>query len=308
MKYLKLFLIITTCCISINSISQKADTVFAETNNSKAAVNKKLLYLTTGMTVSYVAGMTGLYQLWYKDFEHSSFHFTNDNKAWQQMDKLGHSYSTYTLSQLGYNSFRWAGVDENRSVLFGSLTGFVLISSIEFYDGFSKQWGASPGDLIANTAGTLIFASQQFFWKEQKIKMKWSAHYTDFAKHNPKLLGDNFTQRLLKDYNCQTYWLSFNVCSFGLQETMFPKWINIAVGHSANGMTGGQTNVVSEYGYIPNSERYRQWYISPDIDFSKIETNSKFLKSLFVALNVVKMPLPAVCFDKKGVKFHPIYF
>jgi hypothetical protein len=58
----------------------------------------------------------------------------------------------------------------------------------------------------------------------------------------PNVLGENFLQQTLKDYNGQTYWLSINVASFLSDDTRFPKWLNVAVGYGADGLIGGTEN------------------------------------------------------------------
>ena len=54
---------------------------------------------------------------------------------------------------------------------------------------------------------------------------------------------------------------------------------------------------------------YRQFYLSFDIDLTKIETKSHFLKSLFSVFNTLKIPAPTLQYDDfNGVKAHFIYF
>ena len=49
--------------------------------------------------------------------------------------------------------------------------------------------------------------------------------------------------------------------------------------------------------------------LKTDIDFSKIHTNKKWLKSVFNAINLIKVPFPAIEFNRiQGVRFRPIYF
>ncbi len=121
--------------------------------------------------------------------------------------------------------------------------------------------------------------------------------------------------RLLSDYNAQTYWLSINPHSFMEEGAKFPKWLNIAVGHSADGLLGGRVNywcpeeydnfrpedcpqnLRIDYSHIP---RERQWYLSFDIDISKIETNSPLLRTLLDAVSIVKIPAPALELDGDG--------
>ena len=139
--------------------------------------------------------------------------------------------------------------------------------------------------------------------------MKFSYHNTDFPKYR-HTLGTNLQERMLKDYNGQTYWLSANIKSFLRKESRFPKWINIAVGYGADGMLGGSYNPpINEEGEIlPKFERTRQFYIAPDIDLTKIKTKSKLLNTIFNAFGFIKFPLPALEINKSKIKFQPLYF
>ena len=49
-------------------------------------------------TAIYTLSMYGAYHLWYKDIDKPYFHWHNDNAVWMQMDKVGHSFSTYHIS------------------------------------------------------------------------------------------------------------------------------------------------------------------------------------------------------------------
>jgi len=51
--------------------------------------------------------------------------------------------------------------------------------------------------------------------------------------------------------------------------------------------------------------RYRQFYLSPDIDLTKIPTNKKWVATLLEVLNIIKIPMPALEVNTLGeVKFH----
>lgn len=252
----------------------------------------------------YTVSIIGLYTLWYRDYPQSSFHFFNDNSEWLQMDKCGHVTASYYIGLVGYGALRWSGVPEKKAVWYGGLTGLAYLTTIEVMDGLSAQWGASPVDLAANTLGTALFISQQLAWHEQKFVMKYSFHSSPYAKYNPDQLGNTLPQRMLKDYNGQTYWISANISSLRLQQTRFPKWLNMAAGYGADGMTGGYSNQAD----APHTERIRQFYISPDIDLSRIPVKSKTLKLILNTIGFIKIPMPALEFNKNGVKFHPLYF
>jgi uncharacterized protein YfiM (DUF2279 family) len=261
--------------------------------------------------VAWVASLYFLNDLWYKNFPRSSFHFFNDNNEWLQLDKFGHASSAYMLSMAGYESFKWTGINDKKAVWFGGAVGFFYESVIEILDGFSAGWGFSPGDETANTLGTALFIGQQLFWQEQKIFFKRSYHNTGFAKYRPNLLGSNLLERINKDYNGLTFWFSGNISSFLRKDAKFPQWLNVAIGYGGEGLVGAKSNPnVSENGEtIPYYRRYRQFYISPDIDFSRIRTKSKLLKKVFFVLNIVKFPAPTLEFSKeKKIRFIPVYF
>jgi hypothetical protein len=295
-------------------MSGNGNVVFAQSTVTSGfqsdTLNRKRLALVIVTEASlYAASIPGLYTLWYKDYPQSGFHFFNDNKEWLQMDKCGHVTSSYYLGLVGYSTLRWSGVQEKKAIWYGGLTGLLYLTTVETMDGFSKQWGASTGDMAANTLGAALFISQQLSWHEQKFVMKWSFHGSPYAKYNPGQMGNSFTKQMLKDYNGQTYWLSANISSLGLQHTRFPKWLNIAAGYGAEGMTGANSNPSEVNGKpVPYSERYRQYYISPDIDLSRIPVKSKTLKLILNTIGFIKIPMPALEFNKDGVRFHTLYF
>ncbi|HNW75431.1 MAG TPA: DUF2279 domain-containing protein [Bacteroidales bacterium] len=271
---------------------------------------RRLAAVLATQGVIYAGSMTGLYFLWYADYPQSSFHFFNDNSEWFQMDKAGHVTSAYLINNLGYASYRWAGMERKKAIWYSALLSFAYMANIEILDAFSTEWGFSTGDFIANTSGCLIFTGQQLLWDEQRIRIKYSFHPTKYPDYRPGLLGENFVQQMLKDYNGQTYWLSGNVSSFLPQSFRFPKWINIAAGYGAEGMTGAFRNPDGA-GESPVADftRYRQFYLSMDVDLSRIPTKSKTLHTILSVVNVLKVPFPAIEFNTKGqVLFHPIYF
>ena len=110
-------------------------------------------------------------------------------------------------------------------------------------------------------------------------------------------------ENVLKDYNGQTYWLSVNLASFMNKETRFPKWLNVALGYGAEGMTGGESNPPSfdEKGNPIYFDRYRQFYLSIDVDLTRIKTKSKFLKTVCNAIGFIKIPAPSIELNKKGL-------
>lgn len=275
------------------------------------SVNKRRLRAVI-ITEAAIFGGTlyGLYNLWYKDYPQSSFHFYNDNSNWLQVDKVGHGITAYYVGKIGYEALKWANVSEKASILYGGTLGFVYLLTIETLDGFSAEWGASAGDLLSNAVGSGIFIGQQLLWEEQRITFKYSFHQTKYADYRPDLFGTSLSENMLKDYNGQTLWASANLKSFTKKHPALPSWLNVAIGYSGEGMTGAATNVTEYNGRpIPDYQRHRQYFLSLDADLTKIKTESGFLKNLFNVIGFIKIPFPALEYNTKGqVNFHWFYF
>ena len=251
--------------------------------------------------------LVGLNQLWYADYPRSNFHFINDNSQWLQMDKVGHVFSSYHLGRLGSEMLKWSGASKKKQLIYGAGLGFAFLTAVEVLDGYSSQWGASTGDIIANASGTALFVSQELLWSEQRIIPKFSFHTTSFANLRPEVLGSSLSEQILKDYNGQIYWLSMNLHSF-FKESEIPKWINLALGYGADGMIRGNVQYSAAFS-ASNPERFRQFYLSLDVDLTKIKTNSAFLKTVFSLVNTVKIPSPTIELrSHNALKYHFIYF
>ncbi len=255
----------------------------------------RLKTVVIGEAVAYSGAMVGLYSLWYKDQSSSSFHLFNDNEEWLQVDKIGHSMTSYYVGIMGYEALKWSGVSNEKSIWIGGSLGNIFLTSVEVFDGYSKGWGFSWGDVIANTAGSALFIGQQLAWNEQRVLLKYSFHQTQYAAQRPNLLGDNLIQNSLKDYNGQTYWMSVNIASFLSESTGFPNWLNFAIGYGADGMLGGFNN-----DKFVDVNRIRQYYISMDVDLTRIKTKSKFANTVLGAFGFIKFPFPALEFNQNG--------
>lgn len=296
-----LFLILS---IISNSFSQSKLDSFLTPSDSLNTSRRTTVYISEAA----IGGLTllALNQMWYADFERSKFHTFNDNNEWLQMDKMGHVFSSYQLGRIGANALNWSGASKKEQLLYGATLGFTFLTAVEVLDGFSKEWGFSWGDIMANGAGTGLYIGQELLWQEQRITLKYSFHQTTYAKLSPDKLGNGLLEELLKDYNGQTYWLSFNIHSF-LKNDHIPKWLNFAVGYGADGMFSTYNELVNNS--VINKTGKRQFYLSLDVDLSRIKTNSQVLRSIFDVLNVLKVPFPALEFtDKNDIKFHGIYF
>jgi len=241
--------------------------------------------------------LIGLNSLWYNKYQRSKFHTINDLNEWMQMDKVGHAFSSYQLARVGADVINWSGVSKKDQIIYGATYGFAFLTAIEIFDGFSEEWGFSWSDIAANTLGTGLYIGQELLWKEQRIQLKYSFHKSRYASLRPEKLGDSFIQQLFKDYNGQTYWLSANLDAF-FKDINFPKWLNLAIGYGASGMLTGENDAVNNM--FTNQDRYRQFYLSFDVNLNNISTKSNVLKTIFSVLNVIKIPLPTIEFNSKN--------
>ena len=315
------YLIRTPKVLYINGIYSPYKTLDINARNIYKTINspynkKRVTLVTIGNIAGYGGTLIALNAAWYSQYPKSNFHFFNDNAEWLQVDKVGHAYSAYLESVYTHELWRWAGLPRKKRIWIGGLSGMAYQSIIEVLDGFSAEYGFSWGDFAANAFGSGMFISQQLAWDEQKIKFKFSFHHIDYgdAVLNARadmLYGKHEYERFLKDYNAQTLWWSVDVKTL-LPKANIPSWIALAVGYGAQGMMGARSNIWKDKNgnVIDRSDikRYRQWYLSPDIDLSKIKTNKRAVRLLLNALNVFKFPMPSVEFSDGSIKGHWIHF
>ncbi len=279
---------------------------------------KKRQWLITGINVAgYGGSLIILNSAWYKGYARTSFHTFNDSKEWLQMDKIGHAWAAYNAGKVSAAMWRWAGLPSKKAAWIGVASSTAFLTGIEFLDGHSSKWGWSWSDIAANFAGAGVYVGQEALWSEQRIQYKFSFHTKNYVEpaldtRANGLFGKSWYERMLKDYNAQAYWLSANLRSF-LPQSNVPPWLNIAVGYGADGMFGGFENKwFDNLGNEINRsdiQRKRQFYLAPDIDFAKIKTNLKWLRTVFTFLNAFKFPAPALMIDSKGnVKAYVLYF
>jgi uncharacterized protein YfiM (DUF2279 family) len=297
------FIILAVLTIAPVRASGPADTI--QFNLLK---RKKLSYTLSASAISLTGMAILLNEAWYKNHDRSSFHFYDDSGEWLQMDKAGHFFTSYALSLAGIELMRNTGMDNTSAIWYGSLYGPIFLSVIEVLDGFSAGWGFSPADMAANFAGPALAVSQEVLTGHQHIRLKYSYRQSSLAQYRPEVLGRNLPERMLKDYNGQAYWISVNISGLTGSSFVMPGWLNFAVGYSAGGMLGAYADsYISDY--EPYMVRYRQFFLAPDIDLSRIHTSSKAVNYILKALNFIKIPSPALEYNSKdGLRMHLLFF
>lgn len=299
------------------------DTLFSRNENTlgsdstSSGKKGRIAWVAAANAGFYAGSLIALNAAWYKDYPRTSFHTFNDSREWLQVDKTGHAWTAYTTGKYLTEMWEWAGLPRKKAVWVGGLSGAAYLTVIEFLDGHSAEWGWSWSDMGANVFGSGLFMGQELLWNEQRIQFKFSFHHKTYSDpvldtRVASLFGKPWYERMLKDYNAQTYWFSANLHSF-FKNSDLPAWLNVAVGYGADGMFGGfenswkdkNGNVIDRHDIARN----RQFYLAPDIDFTKIRTNSKFLRTTFSLLNAFKCPAPALMVNSKGkIKAYALYF
>ena len=268
----------------------------------------RLATVVVGESVFYAGSMVFLQFIWYKDDARVPFTFYNDAAGYLQVDKFGHAYGAYMGSYLGYHALRWAGVPKKKALLYGGTLGFVLQAPIEIWDGLYEGWGFSWNDIGANAAGTSLFLLQEHYFDEQRVRLKFSFAASPYARQANGYLGSTWLGEVFGDYNGHTYWLSIGLNRI-IRSQKIPDWLCLSVGYGANGLFGEFQNLRFYRGSIPETQRYRQFLLSLDIDWTKIKTRRPFLKKVFNSMFMLKIPLPTIEFNTKGqIRGHGIYF
>jgi hypothetical protein len=275
-------------------------------------LHKGRIHLVGGITLGlYPISMYWLYTEWYKDYPQSDFHFFNDGDEWLQADKVGHAWTAYNVAKPLARSFHWAGVPQRKAAWYGAGISYLYLTTIEVFDGFSEQWGFSWPDMACNTLGAGAFIAQELAWGEQRFVLKYTFHQTGYAQYRENVLGQNVAENFLKDYNGWTYWLCMNPSRIIRSEKkFFPDWLGLAAGYGVDGLIGGKDNPTEVEGVpVPEFTRQRQFYLSLDFDLTRLKWKSRFFKSLFKVINILKLPAPTVEFNTKGsTKFYLFYF
>lgn len=277
---------------------------------------KRLTGVTVGALGGYAAIMTGVGFAWYGKEHLGGFRWFEDSKEWLQIDKTGHFFAPYFITNWTYHMLRWSGMKNTPAALAAGAFGFLSLSVIEIPDGMSKKYGASWSDIVFNFAGAAFSTAQFLLWKEQRILTKYSFHIVDYPRGELRdrandLYGSSFGERILKDYNGVTMWWSFNLHSFN--HNIKPAWLNVAFGYAAGNLYGGFENKWTDkngvYHDRSDLKRYRRFFISLDADYTKFKVRSKAAKVILGILNIVKLPMPAVEVNTLGqVVLHPMYF
>lgn len=299
--------------IGVFSFAQEADDSKESVHDvsffqRETRLNKgRLIGVSSSIGTVWTGSIIGLGTIWYENTEPKKFQVFDDSRNWLQMDKAGHVYAAYQINRLTSDLYRWSGVNHKTSAWIGLGVSVGYQTTFEILDGFSPDYGWSWSDITANILGSALYTTQELVWKKQRIIPKFSYHPTPFAGLRPEVLGSNFGESLLKDYNGQTYWLSFSPASF-FKNSKIPKWACLSFGYSAHEkIVGSEPSYVDAYTGITFNEQ-REFLFSLDIDFSQLDIKRPWLRTLVKQLNYLKIPFPALMIREGNLIARPFYF
>ncbi len=266
---------------------------------------QRFIGASTFVTGTWVGGTSALSKVWYADFKKSNFHTFDDARDWMQMDKIGHLYTGAKLAELHYSLYKWTGLSEKKSAYLGASLSLGYLTTLEILDGYNADWGFSWSDMAANVLGSGLFLSQEMLWQKQRFVLKFSSHLTEYAAYRPEVLGKSRVERLLKDYNGQTYWLTTSPKHF-TSKWPLPSWLCFSLGYSVDQKLVGSTNY-----FISNQSIFqakRQFLFSFDIDIDELPIKNKWVKRALSPLRYIKIPFPTLILSNSTIQGKWLYF
>lgn len=270
--------------------------------------NKKAdIFWYSGVSASYAVSMGLLYKTWFEPYHTGGFRFINDNRQWGGMDKIGHFTTAWWISDVIRTTAATTGMSERKATNLGLILPFAYMSTIEIFDGLSEGWGFSVGDMVANLSGLGFSYLQYRNPKLNEISIRYSYQNNAWPALRPEMLGASRAERMLKNYNGQTYWLSIPTQWIAKKA---PKWLCISAGYSIDGYIGGNDNLFESQGVMKNFshvQRNREFLLSFDVDLRKIPIRGKAWKIITHTIRWVKFPAPILGYHtSKGMYFSPL--
>jgi len=245
--------------------------------DSLGGIDPFRLTLVAGGTVgAFVWGHAMQNDLWWKG-TWVPFH-VNWEQDWRYAlgaDKLGHATFPFMASRAYGMAFRWCGMDTATSIWASSGVALAYQTYIEVRDGFSRDYGFSPGDMVANVFGAGLPVAQHYVPALRPFTLQlsfWPSQAFRQGSHNA----------IIDDYTSTTHWLSVSMADVLPQDwTWYPAWLNLAVGHTVENLDGrgGGNHVV---------------LLALDWNLQRIAGLPAWLRDVFHVLHTYHLPAPAV--------------
>lgn len=252
--------------------------------DKKIRVRRNLIIIGTTVA-SFSGSYVFLKNAWWKE-QKVAFHFDpgSDLKYASNLDKVAHFTSGVWISEFYTDAFEWSGIPRKKAAWYAAGIALIAHLSTELKDAYAPRWGFSVLDLTAGTLGGLYTVGKQrsSFLANTTLKATYwqrTTKYFDISGKEKKWFS-------VDDYLNQTYWFSyFPQDHLNPNSTKgLPAWLGISLGIGIepdrwNGFGGAK----------------HELYLSPDIHLEKLlKPKKQPWKSLVKALNITRLPLPAL--------------
>lgn len=250
------------------------------TASHKPSTRQKII--VGGLAIQQVVSFNVQYQWWWRGNSHE-FRFENDgfvNNYSLGVDKAGHFFTSYLYFHALNEVMRWGEFTPRTRLLTATILPFTWALSIEIGDGFSKDYGFSNTDLLANCFGLGYGFMQEKVPYLRNFKFKMSYYPTSYYIQN-HYRGWSLTS----DYRGHIYWLSFDVHNLlpKSAKRYWPPFLNIAAGYGIDKNTPQH-----------DTPRNRQFAIGFDWNLSPIRTKNKGVHATKELLNYFHYPAPGI--------------
>jgi hypothetical protein len=185
--------------------------------------------------IAAVYGLTTFFGLKNWDWGSSGFHFENEgwfgeDTKYGGMDKLGHAYTGYLLTEYFSQRVAHEVSDPNGAIITGAILGMGVQSYIEFFDGFSGGHGFSYEDFIADGLGvgfSILRNTVPEIGEKLDFRMEYiQSDYSDFAP--------------VTDYAGQKYVLALKLSGFEELEETPLRFVELQAGYFTQGYTDAE--------------------------------------------------------------------
>lgn len=223
---------------------------------------------------------TTLAVIGFKDWDWGGSSFETINEGWfgsntrhGGMDKIGHGFSTYVISDLLTDRIQANAANPTGAAITGAVLGFGIMGLVETVDGFTGRHRFSREDIVANGAGAL-FAVVRNSVPGLREKLDFRLLYTPASFERPGITPDEFT--IVPPYERQRYILALKGSGFETLKSTPLRYIELQAGFEARGFGDKErqlgypiertvyagiginlNEVLFGTGDIPNLSRYR---------------------------------------------------
>jgi hypothetical protein len=164
----------------------------------------------------------------------SDFHFNSENWFGKNtssfgMDKLGHAFSSYTITNLLAQQLKSKGRSPERAALSAALLAQGLMLYVEAFDGFSNDHGFSKEDVTMNLLGTGLAYLRQRYPKVRALvdyRMEYIPSSSGYKNFRP-----------MSDYAGQKFVLAFKMSGVDKFKKTPLKYLELHTGYYARGFS-----------------------------------------------------------------------